>query len=291
MASPEEFYVDNADSIIDEQSTGLLQMPSHVLVKIMRYVNNVHLLARSVAPACRHLHSIVYTPSLVWSTVDLQLSSLAALPSVRLLLSRIGDAVQHLSFYVGNEPVEEFDVCTMDVLCVQLNRLRSLDLGFNRQLSPTIMDYFVDHCPHVVCVNLEGATGVTDEHLRIVRRGWPLLHSIGLSHCTAITDLALQRYFERTANLQTVNVDGIAGLSDTSVVALAVAHAATLRNVYVDGEELTDIAVEALCDNCRHLTLLSVSYAELLTDVSVDALAVSTVCSRVYVSAANRRHT
>jgi hypothetical protein len=283
LASPDDFTCTDADwtssgctSTTIVRAT-LLDMPAHVIVKIMRYVNNVSYLVRCVAPTCRRLHALVYMPSPLWNTLDLQLASLAPMSAVRTLLHRVHVAVRQLSFYVGGEPLQTLDICTLDVL-PHMARLHTLDLGFNVNLESTILDYFVDRCPNVRCVNLEGATHVGDSHLSIIHRGWPQLRSLGLSHCTAITDAALTTMFEQHtigASLHTINIDGMSSVSDATVTALAAAHGRTLRRVYVDGEELTDIAIDALCTHCPHLSLLSISFAELLTDHTLECLKVS----------------
>ncbi|CAN8016012.1 unnamed protein product, partial [Ixodes persulcatus] len=149
-------------------------------------------------------------------------------------------------------------------------KLRLLDVGFSLDVNGAALSHFVDGCPLLSHLNVEGCKGVDDAAVEAL---CPLagLLSVNMSHCCQVTDDGLLALARGCPRLVLLNADGISRITDRAVCGLAEHLGPRLVCLELDGEQLTDASFGAL-RRCSRLETLSVSYAENLTDASLASI-------------------
>uniref|UniRef100_A0A147BQJ4 Putative f-box protein n=1 Tax=Ixodes ricinus TaxID=34613 RepID=A0A147BQJ4_IXORI len=149
-------------------------------------------------------------------------------------------------------------------------KLRLLDVGFSLDVNGAALSHFVDGCPLLSHLNVEGCKGVDDAAVEAL---CPLagLLSVNMSHCCQVTDDGLLALARGSPRLVLLNADGISRITDRAVCGLAEHLGPRLVCLELDGEQLTDASFRAL-RRCSRLETLSVSYAENLTDASLASI-------------------
>uniref|UniRef100_A0A914V434 F-box domain-containing protein n=1 Tax=Plectus sambesii TaxID=2011161 RepID=A0A914V434_9BILA len=271
LASPDNFDISMTPTTAcaafefpNPQSFSLQDLPDHVLLEVFKALDRSELCS-AAAMVCRRWYRLAYSPSL-WKRVDVHVSK-SSEESLSHLLDAISAAIRNLALTKDDETT---DSVIAVILPSSMPSLTVLDLGFMKGLTLSMLDLFIDRCPHVQSLNLEGIKEVCDQTLVLIASpsAWPLLEELCISHCLAVSDAGLSAISVSSKRLRCVNVDGISQLSDESIERLAISQKDHLERLYLDGLELSDQAILPLME-CKNLSLLSVSFCENLTDCAL----------------------
>ncbi|CAN8011392.1 unnamed protein product, partial [Ixodes pacificus] len=146
-------------------------------------------------------------------------------------------------------------------------KLRLLDVGCSLDVNGAALSHFVDGCPLLSHLNVEGCKGVDDAAVEALCSLAGLV-SVNVSHCCQVTDDGLLALARGCPRLVSLNADGISRITDRAVCGLAKHLGPQLVCLELDGELLTDASFGAL-RRCSRLETLFVSYTESLTDASL----------------------
>lgn len=128
--------------------------------------------------------------------------------------------------------------------------IEHLSLKLCKQISNKTLQFIAKHCKQLKVIDLEGCTNVTDKSFYYLI-SLPL-HSVGVAYCDKISDdggIFLARNF---SNLRRVNFEGIQWMTNYFVKVLVEQHHATLEEIQLDGEKLTNLSISELT-KCKRL--------------------------------------
>jgi len=92
---------------------------------------------------------------------------------------------------------------------------------------------------------------------------------LNVSHCTSISEEGAIFFVNNFPDIQLANFDGIQWVGEAFVNELTTKHKETLTDVFLDGEDLSDLSIETLA-SCTNLKTLSIYFSNSLTPVSLD---------------------
>lgn len=236
------------------------ELPDEVLLYVFSFLS-VEEVCRSVAPVCRTWRDLAADPSL-WTSFAFQYS--VTDEQVQELVSKAPRLV-HLELQ-SHQNGEEL----LTHVASTCPRLEHLTVKFCQNVTEEAMAAMVQGCPDLRHLNLEGSQMTSGQcYIRI--SGFTNLIHLNLSHSSCLDDLGLLAIATHCCQLQYLDIDGIAWIHDSSVVSLTQLRASTLRNLLLDGENLTDKAFVAL-GACKQLVCLGISFCENMTDVGLRGL-------------------
>lgn len=230
-------------------------LPCELQLQVLSYLSHGELAL--VAQVSKALRRLAYDPCL-WRTVEVRTDMderwlervLDRLPLLEDLTLRASPLVPVWAEHASSFP-----------------RLRVLDLGFSVDVNGAALSRFVEQCPRLSHLNVEGCKSVDDAAVEVL---CPLsgLLSLNMSHCCQVTDDGLLKLATNCPSLMLLNADGISRITDRAVCGLIERLGSQLVSLELDGEQLTDASFRAV-GRCSRLETLSISYAENLTDASL----------------------
>ncbi|KAK3875943.1 hypothetical protein Pcinc_019219 [Petrolisthes cinctipes] len=236
------------------------KLPSEVLLHVFSFLS-VEEVCRSVAPVCRAWRDLAADPSLWtyltfhYSVTDEQVKEIVSRAPRLLHLSLVG-------YQDGNVILTQVaDTCP---------RLRHLTLRFCGNVTEEALAAMTEGCPDLRHLNLEGSQ-MSSELCYIKIAGLTHLTHLNLSHCHCLDDPGLLAIATRCCHLQYLDIDGITGIHDSSVVGLVQLRASNLHSLLLDGDNLSDKSFQAL-GVCKQLECLGISFCENMTDMGLKGL-------------------
>ncbi|XP_053633779.1 F-box/LRR-repeat protein 20 isoform X2 [Cherax quadricarinatus] len=231
-------------------------LPNEILLHIFSFLR-VRELCVSVAPVCTTWRDLAKDPTL-WTHLvfseedradgDRVKSLLRASPSlVSLELSRREDG--------GNLLLQVAASC---------NKLRELTVQFCDGLTEAVFKDLVIRCPNIRYLNMEGCQVHSTQCFHIIG-GFRQLQYLHLSRCQLLDNAGLTIIARQCNHLEYLNIDGIIHIHDSSVMFLTKKLSHCLKNLFLDGEYLTDASFRSLRD-CSLLQKLEISFCEQMTD-------------------------
>jgi hypothetical protein len=173
---------------------------------------------------------------------------------------------------------------------------RTFELRSWKGLNDQLVQGIFGVCPALICVDISASSWLTDAALAACGAHCPLLESITITNCRAITDAGVEQLIQPGSKLRSVNFtwcenvldfvavvaercpllevleSGLMQVSDTSVVALA-EGCPRLRNVSLSRADVGDAGVIALAAHCKQLEELGLGNCMSVTMQGVCILA------------------
>ena len=237
-------------------------LPAEIQLAIFSFLS-ARELCTSVLPVCRSWYSLGRDPVL-WQHLSFEADNLVPTPTV----------VSILSFSTLLKTLRLEARCHVDKILFQVadscKQLRSLTAKFCDGLNSLLLEVIVKHCPMLERVNFEGSR-FDDPGCTSALTGLEHLRALNVSHCLRLEDAELVEMARRCRHLEELNVDGIGYLTNAAVQELVSQAGDRLLCLVLDGENLTDAGFKAL-GQCRSLEALCISFADGMTDASLEAL-------------------
>ncbi|XP_042144818.1 F-box/LRR-repeat protein 20 isoform X3 [Ixodes scapularis] len=233
-------------------------LPCELQLRVLSYLSLGELVL--VARVSKALRRLAYDPWL-WRTVTVREDM-----DDRWLQSALDRLSQLEALTLRRSPL----VPAWAAHAARFPKLRLLDVGCSLDVNGAVLSHFVDGCPLLSHVNVEGCKGVDDATVEALCSLTGLV-SVNVSHCCQVTDDGLLALARGCPRLVSLNADGISRITDRAVCGLAEHLGPQLVCLELDGELLTDASFKAL-RRCSRLETLFVSYTESLTDASLASI-------------------
>lgn len=260
--SESSYESESGDAIVLED------LPDMVLLRIIEYIHPVERV-HNLSVLSRRWNRLVKSHKL-WREVRIFICDPPYYKkSVAEFLHEMGPWIQKLCISIScTEPFTEKQF--IDLFPLVMPSVKLLDIGFFSNLTLDVL-YFMMRCfPNVERLNLEGLKKVDSDVFAVLFvEGFRNLRELILSHCESMTieDYAFLCSVKRP--LEVLSIDGIFTLHNRAGTYLVSSpFAGSLTRLYLDGEELDDLGFRALT-SCQNLKLLSVSFCESATDLSL----------------------
>ncbi|KAI3655112.1 hypothetical protein MP228_000492 [Amoeboaphelidium protococcarum] len=144
--------------------------------------------------------------------------------------------------------------------------LLALDLSWCSQLTDrAIVEGLGMHCKSLKSLALNGCKRLEDGSLRSLLTNCPNIASLSLAHLPFISDQVLTAMAVNMKHLQILSLNGCARVGDASITAI-VENCNQLQCLSLFQLPISDVAVEAVANNCPDLVSLSISGCVLVTD-------------------------
>lgn len=240
-------------------SCPVMCLPREIILKIFTFIPQ-HELSCSLSRVCKSWNDYAFDPSL-WKTINL--CNYRSIPSVNLcrLISKASN-LRKLVLH-GRENISENEVT---VFTEYTPHLKHLDLGFCPSINDTMLSIIVQNCPSLESINIEANTNLKTGSVQILSR-CKHLKSMNFSHCF-IENGDVYNLAKNLEQITCCNIDGISWISNEPVIYLVQKHHKTLKELAIDGAEITDELYKSL-STCTNLTSFESSFCELLTDSSL----------------------
>uniref|UniRef100_A0A914ZYW4 F-box domain-containing protein n=2 Tax=Parascaris univalens TaxID=6257 RepID=A0A914ZYW4_PARUN len=253
---------ENGDAVVLED------LPDMILLQIIEYIHPVERM-RNLSVLSRKWNQLVKSRNL-WREVRIFIGNPPyCKKSVSEFLHQMGPWIQKLCITIScTEPFTEKQF--IDLFPSVMPSVKLLDIGFFPNLTLSVL-YFMMRCfPNVERLNLEQLEKVSGDVFAVLFvEGFKNLRELILTYCTSMTveDYALLCSMKRP--LEVLSIDGIRTLDNRAGTYLVSSpFAGSLTRLYLDGWELDDLGFQALTC-CQNLKLLSVSFCESATDLSL----------------------
>lgn len=129
-------------------------------------------------------------------------------------------------------------------------------------------------CKQLAVVDFQGSNRLTDASVRALATHCPRLENLSITSNLTITDSAVLSLSENLIRLTLVDLSECKLITDKAIVELARCSGKRLHSLVVAGcDQLTDIALFALCAHCSDLDGVDFDFCKELTDVGTAALA------------------
>ncbi|CAN7939616.1 unnamed protein product, partial [Ixodes hexagonus] len=148
-------------------------------------------------------------------------------------------------------------------------RLRKLDLGYSAHVDADTLALFVDRCPSLSHVIVDGCPDVDDEAVEVLCR-LPKLELLNLRHCRRVTADGL-RVIASARRMRCLSLTGIDGIGDSVFSEVVQALSKELVFFELDGEYVTDAGLAYLL-RCDELTSFGLYNADSLTDAGMETI-------------------
>ncbi|VDK48204.1 unnamed protein product [Anisakis simplex] len=246
----------------------LSNLPDLVLLKIIEYIHPIERV-HHLSVLSRRWNKLVKSNKL-WSEVRIFIADPPYYKySVAEFLRQKGSCIQKLciniacsKIFTERQFIDLFPSCMPTVKC--------LDIGFFPNFTIDILRFFMRCFPNVEYLNLEGMRKVDPNLYDVLfTDAFKNLRHLILSHCEAISIKQFELFCRTKRPLEVLSIDGIVSLRNCAATFIASSpFVASLTRLYLDGEDLGDFGFRALT-SCCNLELLSVSFCESATDLSL----------------------
>lgn len=221
-------------------------LPDEIKLQVFSFFTKREL-CRFVAPVCLSWFHLAKDP-VFWTTIHkADFADVKSDLLIEVILSWCKDLV-HL------ELEERPDITTeaFDKVFRNCGKIQYISLKMCKQVQDEILKCISRHCKHLRGINLEGCSYLTDKSFSVFIG--LQLESVSVAHCNQISDeggIFLVRNFQC---LRKINFDGIQWITDDFVTELVLRHCTTLKEVLLDGENITDLSIKnlAMCQNLRY---------------------------------------
>lgn len=152
-------------------------------------------------------------------------------------------------------------------------RLESLDVSWCNKLTDAALKFFGER-PLSCLKNLDLSlcTLVTDNGVKSLVKGCPLLRTLSLYACKNISDVALRATAAACPSLVCIKLSLCEKITNDGIISIA-KNCPGLKNINLSlCEKLTDAAIIELASRCRRLECLNCYGDKLLTNLSLKAL-------------------
>lgn len=256
------------DDVCGDEMLHINDLPVEILRYIMSFFTQSELLL-TVAPVCQLWCQLAYDP-VRWQTLSFDLSNesitsdtlqncFERFPLLRCL-EIIGGRYSH--FLLSPADIRCCAMYCDKVVDLQLRFISSLDLEMTIEL--------VQKFPQLETLNVEGCEQL--DHKCVVHLcELSHLYKLNISHCSQLMDKTLAVIASSVLPLQALNIDGLNRISDRAVVNFLHNYGSRLQELHLDGEELTDASIDAVC-GCSVLRCLKISFSGQLTDNCLSSL-------------------
>ncbi|KAK7081272.1 hypothetical protein SK128_003202 [Halocaridina rubra] len=148
--------------------------------------------------------------------------------------------------------------------------LEKLTVKFSDELTEDTFKSLVSNCSKLSYLNVEGSRVASSGCYYTIANFQNLKH-LNLSHCYFLDNLGLIQIVKQCRHLEYINIDGITGIFDSSIVYMTTEVGHCLTHLFLDGENLTDVAYKSL-SACTKLKMLGISYCEQMTDIGLSGI-------------------
>uniref|UniRef100_A0A8R1Y275 F-box domain-containing protein n=1 Tax=Onchocerca volvulus TaxID=6282 RepID=A0A8R1Y275_ONCVO len=145
----------------------------------------------------------------------------------------------------------------------------------NRVLSVILVEFFLNCFPNLEELNVEGTKTIGNSvYSTFLMKGFSNLKKLFISYSEPFFREDYRQFCLVNRPIEVLSVDGDAFLGNCSATYLSTSSFVnTLTRLYLDGEGLNDFGFHALTA-CKNLNLLSISFCEDLTDISLSYMKV-----------------
>ncbi|KAK7097907.1 hypothetical protein V1264_004813 [Littorina saxatilis] len=242
-------------------SVSMEDVPDEVFLNIFSFLAQEDL-CRHVTRVCKRWHRLAYDSTL-WRKLDCSRWRSTGYQLQQIVL-RIPGAIRWLDISAMDNLTLD-DVAAVSVNCPELTYL---DVGFVDDFNSDMLYLILMNCPKLCFLNVEGCRNANNEMmLTLAKTSGCQLRQLNFSHCS-LTDESLTLLMKHMTGITHLNIDGISWISDEVVRQLASTYQDTLESLELDGNDLSDSTMEAVC-GCQRLHTLSVSFCDDLSDRSV----------------------
>ena len=247
LAVEQDLVLIDMEAVNHEYNINFDALPTEVKLRIFSYFSQREL-CRYIAPVCSSWFQLSKDSSLWQSVTYSDFQDVRSDLLVKILVSWCKNIesleLNRFSDITTSEFKEIFQNCLS---------IKHISLAFCSQVNEEILSSRHMNCKQISSVNMEGCHNVSDQSFYNFI-GLPL-RRVNVSHCNQISDdggIFLARNFK---NLLEINFDGIQWITEDFVQKLVENHHETLEKVFLDGENLTDNAVQLLsrCINLRYI--------------------------------------
>lgn len=231
-------------------------LPCELLLYIFSFLS-VCELCISVAPVCTAWRDLAKDPSL-WTHLVFSFQHCVEGERVRRLLE--GSPLL-LSLELQNR---EDSGDLLQQVAASCTKLRELTVKFCDGLTEDTFKLLMENCPDILYLNIEGSYVYGSKSYHMMA-GLHQLRYLNLSHCQALDNSGLITIAKQCQSLEYLDIDGITDIHDYAVVCMTKELSHCLKNLFLDGEHLTDAAYQSL-QACTKLEKLGVSFCEQMTD-------------------------
>ncbi|CAN7974772.1 unnamed protein product [Ixodes persulcatus] len=234
-------------------------LPRELQLLVLSYLSHGELVL--VARVSKALRRLAYDPCL-WKTVNVAHDDM----DDRWLQGALDHLSQLEALTLSWSPL----VPAWAAHAARFPKLRLLNVRWSLNVNAAVLSLFVDGCPLLSHLDVEGCDGVDDAAVEAL---CPLagLLSVNMSSCYQVTDDGLLALARSCPRLVSLNADGISNITDRGVCGLAEHLGPQLVCLKLNGEQLTDKSFGALrC--CSRLETLFVSFAEKITDAGLASI-------------------
>lgn len=263
-----DFCGDSDNVKMDERVLSIDDLPDHVIVSVFENIHKAEIM-RSISLVCKRWNRLCQAPRL-WHEIRIVVCNEPShLVSIRSFLYKVCRFIRKICIYILNyEPITETDF--MNLFPPQMVAVTMLDIGFLCYFTIPIVRFLIRCFPNVEKLNVEGLKEVEEGAFKLMfSEGFPRLRELILSHCESLTLQDFDALCRAVHPLSVLSIDGIVTLQSYAGLRLADSPmVSSLTRLYLDGEEMYDAAFGAIT-RCRNLELLSVSYCESATNLSL----------------------
>ncbi|XP_045597438.1 F-box/LRR-repeat protein 2 isoform X1 [Procambarus clarkii] len=237
-------------------------LPNEVLLYIFSFLS-VRELCVSVAPVCTSWRALARDPTLWTHLVFTSKHRLEKEQMVRLL--RASPLLRSLELERSEDDGDL--LLQAAALCTKLRRII---VKFGDGLTETVFKALTEKCPNVRYLNVEGSEICSAECYNQIAC-FRQLQYLNLSHCKFLENSGLITIARQCNQLEYLDIDGITGITDSSVLVLTTRLSHSLKSLLLDGEHLTDASYRSLGE-CMQLHKLGVSFCDNMTDVGLTGI-------------------
>lgn len=149
-------------------------------------------------------------------------------------------------------------------------KLQELTVKFCDDLTERVFKSLKRNCPNIRYLNVEGSKVCSTQCYHLIA-GFGQLRYLNLSHCQLLDNAGLTAIARQCNHLEYLDIDGITHIHDSSVMCLTKALSHCIKNLFLDGEHLTDASYLSLRE-CTLLQKLGISFCEEMTDVGLSGI-------------------
>ena len=160
----------------------------------------------------------------------------------------------------------------LELIAQKFPNLTSLNLSSCKKTTDDAIKALAVNCPNLITLNLKLCRKITDAGLEALAENCNKLTMLDLSNCDQITKTGLEALV-KCPKLKGLNLTWCQNISEVGIIALAEnCNKLTTLNLSFC-YKITDTGLTALAVNCPNLTTLNLSWCGKITDTGLTALA------------------